>query len=66
MSSRRGKRSRASVFKAEARRSEGDRACFDSEGEHVIGLVYEEGFVFSRRRVVMVWRSESEYSAFVA
>jgi hypothetical protein len=32
------------VFKAEARRSEGDRACFDSEGEHVIGLVYEEGF----------------------
>ena len=48
------------MFKAEARRSEGDRACFDSEGEHVIGLVYEGVFVFSRRRVVMVWRSGSE------
>lgn len=48
------------MFKAEARRSEGDRACFDSEGEHVIELVYEEVFVCSRRGVVMVWRNGSE------
>lgn len=43
------------LFKAEARRSEGDRACFDSEGEHVIRQLFEVVFVFSRRCVVMVW-----------
>lgn len=48
------------MSKAEARRSEGDRACFDSEGEHVIVLVFESVFVFSRWGVVMIWRSGSE------
>lgn len=36
------------MLKAEARRSEGDSAYFDSEGEHVIGLVFESVFVFLR------------------
>ena len=50
------------MSKAEARRVEGDRACFDSEGEHVIEQLFDGVFVFvfSRRRVVMVWRSGSE------
>lgn len=36
------------MLKAEARRSEGDRAYFDSKGEHVVGLVFESVCVFLR------------------